>query len=355
MSRTLSEKSRDGRAKVLAGPAPQKIEWSTTGGLAEITFEDETTGHGSCIRCPTAPCINYSEDELRPAALSDFPYDALSSVCPTGAIKWPLQMTSPTVQQDLCISCGLCIARCPVRAIAFDEDGAFVNDLTDNHWLEVSAFVTEQSVADLTQAFQGIPETGSYREETYEALARLKAGVAEAIREQGPQFPNLFCRNLLLALGFSAGMRRRGDQSMRVDILLGPPGVGVGIAEVETGGAIIEAPRNVLDDVAVLVSRYGVRQTAMTCVIVTDSLPNARSEYWQVLKDIKNVLGIRIASLTIGALVVALWSRTKLSFGTSGDYYIDVDSPSLTPYLERDLGRPLHCTSGYSGCFESAK
>jgi hypothetical protein len=139
-------------------------------------------------------------------------------------------------------------------------------------------------------------------------------------------------------------------------MLLGPPGVDSGTAEVEVGyEGIMDAPRNLLDNIAVLSSRYGFDKKRMVVLVVTSTLPNRRSEYWQLAKDIADVLGIRIGSITWAALMVLVWERIKLRINPSNEFYADPSSRSIRGTVERLVNRGLNCPLGLRGFFESQK
>jgi len=99
----------------------------------------------------------------------------------------------------------------------------------------------------------------------------------------------------------------------------------------------LEAPRAILDDIAVLSSRYGVGKDEVMPFIVSLEFPNIRTEYWRVVKDIKDVLDIRIYSLTLGALCLLVWSFNEIPIGTM-DFYADIDNPSIKAEVERLCG-----------------
>lgn len=204
--------------------------------------------------------------------------------------------------------------------------------------------------------FNDVQESGAYFLENDGVLKDFRNKFEEVAKDQGAQFPNHVARNLLIATGVGTAMRRRGDTNIRMDLVLGPPGVEQGTGEVELGYGVLDAPRNILDNIAVLVGRYEISKDKIIPVVVCLDLPNQRSEYWQVIKDVKEVLDVNINTITIGSLVVLVWNRTKIELSIGNELYIDVDSPSLRPHLESILGRPLNIVEGgYPGFLESEK
>lgn len=83
------------------------------------------------------------------------------------------------------------------------------------------------------------------------------------------RFPNIITRNLLLALGEKAMIRRRGDVYLRIDSLA-EFNDRIAIFEIEFHSDSLESPRAILDDIAVLSSRYGIpkeQNTSIYCVV----------------------------------------------------------------------------------------
>ena len=71
-------------------------------------------------------------------------------------------------------------------------------------------------------------------------------------------------------------------------------------------------------------------------------MPNRRSEYWRIIQDIKQVLGIRIGTVSLLSLMLHVWNRTPIHLTTQNPFYVDCDTPSYrTAILEANLGRPL--------------
>jgi hypothetical protein len=68
--------------------------------------------------------------------------------------------------------------------------------------------------------------------------------------------------------------------------------------------------------------------------IISLEFPYIRTEYWRVIKDIKDVLNIRINSLSLGALCVLAWNFVLAPIGDV-NFYADIDSPSIKNAIEK--------------------
>jgi Fe-S-cluster-containing dehydrogenase component len=290
----------------------------------------------TCVGCLNPPCIRFADEELSlsEARLCDFPSDADDTVCPLNAIVWERGANTPTIINERCINCGICARRCPFGAIYSDgttgiihkqeSEVVFLDTNERNieiHKTQVLAILDCRHIGNFCY-----PETAPI-EKMYEKLLRMPT---EA------QFPNLITRNLFLVLGNECIISRRGDVIFRLDALVANT-PSIGVVEIEFSKDSLESPRAILDDIAVLHSRYGIGKDEVTPFIVSLELPNIRTEYWRVLKDIKGVLGISIQSITLGALCVLAWSFFEINIGTV-NFYIDIDTPSFQAEVERLLG-----------------
>jgi len=136
-------------------------------------------------------------------------------------------------------------------------------------------------------------------------------------------------------LGLVAHFPRKGDVNERYDVLINDPSGGYGIvAEVEIPStAILDAPRNLLDDIAVLVNRRGIKPDSLVPLVICWEFPNNRTDYWNVVKDIKDILDIEIKTCSILGLAVLAW--TEASFDIKSDaYYLSPSKNSLDNILE---------------------
>jgi Fe-S-cluster-containing hydrogenase component 2 len=357
MFQTFKQISHKRKAKVLKKDIiALKANWGDGGQQAKIMFSDNGTDIGSCIHCINPPCMEYTQEELNLSMLPEFPADRNNSVCPTNAISWPLRNDAPIIHPDSCISCGLCVSRCPVFAISMDSEGiANINDAENEYFQLHHSEVTKEIIQSALRRFAQVQSYGIILKESDLLLRRIFDRIHLLTSSLNSQFPNHLARNLLIGVGIGTAMRRRGDNNIRMDLVLGPPGVELGTGEVEFGSEVIEAPRNLLDNIAVLIARYNKERDTIIPIIVSLSLPNHRSEYWQVINDISKVLQIRLGSVTVGMLMIIVWNRQPVVIETGEELYADSTTYSLRKNIEKLLRRRLEVTVGYPGFIECQK
>jgi ferredoxin len=299
--------------------------------------------------------MSYLEDELNVYNIPDFPADRNLEVCAAGALIRPNGVGAPVVNVDDCIGCGVCATRCSVGAIHLAPYAVVTDDINvafmetqDQH---------ESETHKVRAMFEALSPTGHMLIESDQIVDGMQIRLDRATRRLGDQFPNHLVRNLFLSIGIGAAMRRRGDNAVRMDLILGQPGTEFGVAEVEFGGdAVLDSPRDVLDDVAILVSRRGWPLPKITALIVSDVLPNKRSEYWEIIQDIHKVLNVKVGTITVLALTLLVWNRKKLAMTSNNVFYTDKFTDSYrASVLEPMLGRPLKLSANLRPHVEVAK
>ncbi|MED0661134.1 4Fe-4S binding protein [Bacillus smithii] len=337
---------------------------------AKIMLENNEVVIGSCLKCTDTPCLNYQEEELINNAFPAFPQDNAINVCPTEAITLDADAGSPTIDASRCIACGLCAARCPSGAIYFkkqivpsllaknkkEEIIATVNTEPSKYIKEFDE-LSQQDNMEIVKSnkliLKLLPKEGNFIDETDEIFKGIYDKIFNLSVDA--QFPNILTRNLLLQTGISCSIRRKGDVNLRMDAVLGPPGTDAGVLEVELASiGILDSPRNMLDNIAVLHSRYGIETNTLTPLIVSMSLPNTRTEYYRVINDIKNVLNLKINTLTIGALFIFVWNNKLLDLRNS-DFYVDSEHLSIRDNITARLGRKINLSEGFYSILEAGK
>jgi hypothetical protein len=233
------------------------------------------------------------------------------------------------------------------------DSTAFVNDESNEYFREASTLRTPKIVDEIKSRFSGAQTSGRFLLETDDLLEGIYNRITELMKTT-PKLPQHLTRNLLLALGNRAAMRRLGDVNVRMELVFDNP-VSIGTAEVEIGEGVLDAPRNILDNIAVLVSRYQFSKTDIASLIVSLQLPRQRTDYWLVLKDIKGVLDVRIGTLTIGALMILVWEQEYVHILVDNQFYADDDNRSIRKALESILERELNVSPRHLGIAEPSK
>jgi len=129
----------------------------------------------------------------------------------------------------------------------------------------------------------------------------------------------------------------------------------VGVLEIELSTAVLDSPRALLEDVAVLHGRYGIPVENIDPVSVILELPNVRSEYYQVMDDIAQVLALRCRTVTVGALLAVLWQFEKIDgFGA----HLFTTSPAgadLLDHMQQALSGAILDRPPYPGAYRPFK
>jgi Fe-S-cluster-containing hydrogenase component 2 len=357
VSKLLHQAVKSAKPYVLAqGFQPARVE-HRPGQSALIYFTNGDSSTAVCLHCPDTPCMILREGEADSTSLVSFPAEKTPQLCAAGAMSIKLDEGVPQIDHERCIGCGICASRCPAGAIFLSaEKGA---DVLPHHSI-TPAFRAGQGPDD--PAFQetftalaNAEHVGVLAEESDDLVDRTSEKIKLARRNMGDRFPVHHTRNLFIALGQGASMRRKGNNHMRMDLLLGPPGIERGVVEVEFGQqAALDAPRDILDALAVLQSRYKWPLDTIVPILVTDELPNKRSGFWEVIRDIRDITGVRIATATTLALHMMLWAR--MSPGSYDIFHVHKDSDSYrTMVLEALMGRALKLGSDLKPSIECAK
>lgn len=274
---------------------------------ARVFFGNETSGRATCLGCHDIPCIELSEGELGIGGdMSEFPGHPLRDVCPTNAISWNAETNSPSIDSSSCVGCGLCAERCPYGAISLTDRGIAAVEASDPD--ELTAPTNNDGDPGYMVPEKNIRRRGAIGSPRSAFVRRLP----EILHGMTDNQAAVLTRNLFIAIAVAASMRRKGDTNVRMDGLVRFASGQIGVFELETGPAVLETPRALLEDIAIMHGRFGLELSDIVPISVISSLPNVRAEYYQVIEDIEKVLGVRCRTLTLGSLCMLAWSFSEV-------------------------------------------
>ncbi|MGN9172486.1 4Fe-4S binding protein [Lachnospiraceae bacterium HCP1S3_A8] len=302
-----------------------------------------------CLNCVEPKCMKMKPHEIECASFPEMSHEMNDAVCPVDAIR--VGAKSITIDKNKCIGCGLCAHRCPVGAIHFENGKATLNEVDSCPVFILSLDVTAGNIKKQQEMLKTLVpfahsgslciENGIIMQKIYDKINRLS---------QDKQ--NLLARNLLIECGCECALSRKGDVYSRLDGFY-ENGNQMGALEIETGSDMLAVSRAILDDIAVLNSRFAITPHENHPLAVVLSLPNKRTDYWQVVKDIKAVLNISISTLTFGALLLFLWNGVEVN--DFDQFYVDVDYSSIRRKVENKLERRVQIPDGMNGILENSK
>ena len=260
----------------------------------------------TCLRCPDAPCVRFSVEELESASYT-MSFDRNPVVCPFDALAIDRQSATPHIKEN-CVGCGLCAARCPAGAIAIVQGHAAVS-LADNGYtapsIEIESHIdTRRRIASLiaSSSRPGKPDWAARRSSAQRTLSAV-----DAARDSRTTM-GLLVRNALMACGAAAKLGVPGDTNSRLDLSFDMDGK-VGIVELEQGPDLLDSARRLLSDVATARARHGIPRDAILPVIVCRQMPNKRTDFYRLADDAENVLGLLISTIPLAVLVLMVLAR----------------------------------------------
>ncbi len=160
----------------------------------------------------------------------------------------------------------------------------------------------------------------------FKKMERLRDSIS--IVKLTPNGENELIKLFFSGLKASVYFPRKGDNSERFDALIKFSDY-MSVVEIEIpSSAILDAPRNLLDDYAVLKMRKEEFSNTIVPLVICWDLPNKRTDYWNVISDIKEILGIEIKTISILALAVHYWTNTPINL-INDDYFLDYSNSTM--------------------------
>ena len=317
---------------------------------AVIHLSDGSESITSCIHCHDQPCISYSDNEISSDLIGKFRVDSTNNVCATNAIKWSYDKSQPIITSEDCIFCGVCITRCPTQAIYLSAIGAVLSDEPQN----LFAPIHEEAHIKTRQLIKIIPIIGAYQNESEILVTEILDRFKKLGGRNAKLTPNTLTRNLFRSLGVPAEAYPQGVQYSTVDVLL-KIGELYGAVEVELTSAVIDVPRNLAGDVAVLIARHDLSKSNLVTFSVVGRLPQGREQYWMVVDDMERILDIKIKTISILALYLLVWARSNLNVQDDSLLLSEDRGISLRPFFKEQLGRGINLPEGFENQLEPSK
>lgn len=275
----------------------------------ETTFIYDKNGarfESVCIGCSNPLCHSFRTQRNEAVG---FPFDRNNSVCPTKAIKIAKDR-HVYVDTGKCIGCGFCALRCPFKAIKIQSGKASVKPASLLANSDISKIQKDKH--RLIREALSAKIVGSVVPLSKRALDSFLLSFDKASEKN--EISDIFIRNLYVFLGNKYGMRRKGDTIFRIEGIFSLDDRIV-VNENVMKDDVLEAPRAVLDDIAIFKYKFDKYNLPVSGLITLRSLPNSRAELWRVIEDVKNVLGITIDVVSLGTLMILLWSGKTFVVG----------------------------------------
>lgn len=322
---------------------------------AVMHFSENFVADSCCIKCYNPKCLNFSAQEVAFETLHDLTHDTSTAVCPSEALQWDEKLEQPYILSDKCIHCGLCIRRCPVGAIYYNQSEKKVKIATARNVNVSTSFVSENSILEQENVISSLNVTTKFGSIIMESDAVMKQIYNKISILSSNNAYNLFIRNIFLSLNCKCAISRVGDVYTRMDAVYSTNNYNsFGAIEVEFGKDTLDAVRGVLDDIAVLNARYGVPKEKNDAVVACLQLPNIRQGYWQVIKDVFSVEKLAISTITVGALLILVWNCKNFDL-KENSYYADFGNMSIREALTNHIGRKVNLSDRFLGILEPQK
>lgn len=263
---------------------------------------DDAKYEAYCINCKDILCYQYNELNYPLGNLKGMPYNNSKYVCPTDSIV----LTDTMVKiENNCINCGLCYSRCPVGAIYFSdvEKKYSVHEYIakEEYNIVEEDVIAYESIQDkelINNSFVKVPQISisdlnldiNLENET---IHQVTLSYNKTVRE------NELVRNYLLEFGYEAKSYSIGNNDNRIDCI-GYKNSKYILCEIKLStNDYISLIRKALEDQAIFANKHNKNINDIDIAIFINQLPNKRSDFYELIKDIKSILNIQIHVIPI--------------------------------------------------------
>lgn len=290
---------------------------------AKLVFKDLSEQDSVCIHCNEFNCIK-NNNEMD--SFLDLKNSQNYEICPTDAIK----MSSSgiiEVDNEACIGCGLCVTSCPVGAIYLNQNHeAVINYDTDEiHFTSSPISFNNHNI--------------KYENEVIIESEEHLSHIIKRINDMDFKITtiNSLVYTGLNKLNLPTYLTRVGDVNTRMDAVGLYKDKNI-VIEIELF-ANLDSPRDVLDDVAVFCSRNSIDKKNVSSAIILTEFPNKRTEFWELISDIKDVVDVDISVIPLTAILLFLWHRKDIKLE---DFLLGKEKTTTRDVINTTLGRDIN-------------
>lgn len=276
---------------------------------------------GCCCNCKEKFCLSYSPQEVHSDFFNSFPHNTSRRVCPTDAISIPVD--NALIDESKCIGCGICLHRCPFSAFALNTTTGkcFVQD--PKLRVSDSLMSQEQQIENI----KSLPCEVSYKHISVPFINETSLRIIN-----NTDAPEIIVRNFLINLGFPTNVNAQGNQHNRIEFFALVDEKFL-IGECETSNDVLSVSRRILDDLAVLVSRYSLSLEYIIPLAVINRLPNKRTDFYEVIEDIKKVIGVQINTISYACLFFLNLFKSEMSVDDFKKFILNRQNSNLVDVL----------------------
>lgn len=286
-----------------------------------ITQNNELSG--CCCNCKEKFCISYNSKELHSDFFNSFPHNTSHRVCPTDAIS--ISGDNAVIDGSKCIGCGICLHRCPFSAFA-------LNTITGKCFVQDNKIRVSDSIASQERQIEKIHTLPCEISYFQVSVPFINDNSLQIINNTDS--PEIIVRNFLINLHFPANVNAQGNQHNRIEFfaLIDEKFL---IGECETNNDVLSVSRRILDDLAVLVSRYSISLEDIIPLAVINRLPNKRTDFYEVIEDIKKVIGVQINTISYACLFFLNLFKCKMSVTDFQNFFLNRKETDLAIVLNQ--------------------
>jgi Fe-S-cluster-containing hydrogenase component 2 len=321
----------------------------TNKGEHEIDLVDGTTVKGTCINCDDKPCLRYDAKEIATEIIKGLTFNNDTRVCPSNAIVLDDQ-NEINIKSQMCFACGLCVNRCPIGGIYFDEysDEIKINKAPGEIFKEIEDgdFLENKRTYGLFVSADKITKVDKITVEFALNFTKVFNKNAATVMDQ----ELVLVRNYMIALGINNKIAAKGNNDQRIDFI-GILGSSILPGESELNGSdILGLSRRILEGIAIVHSRHNVAKEDMMPLMFIHNFPSKRSDFYEVITDIFSVTNMKIRTLPIHFLYLLNLFRIKLTFDDfEKNFYIDKENLNFGVYAKQFITDLDKIDDNYNG------